>query len=80
MSLYLFSADLGSTDIGQHVRATTTVAEVTAEARVLSISDLFADYAAAVASGDLVRMASIRRSAGPDLAAELSGFDYPAAA
>ncbi|MFS4103806.1 hypothetical protein [Streptomyces sp. PD-S100-1] len=80
MSPYLLSADLGSTDIGRHVRATTTVAEVTVQSRVLSISDLFADYAAAVARGDTARMATIRLAADTDLLAELDGFDYPAAA
>ncbi|MFF0166780.1 hypothetical protein [Streptomyces prasinus] len=80
MSPYLFSADLGVTDLGQHVRATTTIAELDAEARVLSISDLFAGYAAAVASGDRSRMAQIRLAAGPDLLAELDWVKYPAAA
>ncbi|MFF7308143.1 hypothetical protein [Streptomyces sp. NPDC008137] len=31
MSPFLFSADLASTDLGQHVRATTTVADAMAE-------------------------------------------------
>ncbi|MGW4825462.1 hypothetical protein ACWEP4_42965 [Streptomyces sp. NPDC004227] len=80
MSPYLFSADLGRTEIGKHVRATTTIAELNAEARVLSISDLFADYAAAVARKDRARMAQIRLAADPGLLAELDGFNYPAAA
>ncbi|MFF8589988.1 hypothetical protein ACF061_00870 [Streptomyces sp. NPDC015220] len=80
MSPYLISADLGSTDIGRHVRATTTVAELDAQVNVRSISDLFADYAAAVASGDRTRMATIRLAADADLLAELDGFHYPAAA
>ncbi|MFI9598898.1 hypothetical protein ACIHCX_03285 [Streptomyces sp. NPDC052043] len=80
MSPYLFSADLGRTEIGLHVRATTMIAPLDAEARVLSISDLFADYAAAVASGDRARMAQIRLAAGPALLDEFDGFKYPAAA
>lgn len=80
MSPYLFSADLGVTEIGRHVRAATRVADLAAAAEVLSISDLFADYAAARRAGDLQRMRQIREAAGPGLAAELAGFDYPAAA
>ncbi|MFB7736203.1 hypothetical protein ACFC08_17820 [Streptomyces sp. NPDC056112] len=80
MSPYLFSADLGRTEIGKHVRDTTTIAELEAEARVLSISDLFTDYAAARKAGDLTRMRQIRKDADPGLLAELDGFNYPAAA
>jgi len=76
MSPYLFSADLAVTDLGRKARATTTVAE----ASVLSISDLFAVYAAAVARGDRVRVAEIRLAADPELLDELDGFDYLAAA
>lgn len=76
MSPYLFSADLGATEIGRRARATTTVAE----AAVLSIADLFADYATARAAGDVARLAQIRADADPQLLAELDGFDYPAAA
>lgn len=76
MSPYLFSADLAATEIGRRARATTTVAE----ASMLSISDVFADYAAAISRGDRARRAEIRLSAGPDLLAELDGFDYRAAA
>lgn len=76
MSPYLFSADLGVTELGRQARATTTVAE----ASVLSISDLFTEYAAAVARGDRVRVAEIRLAADSGLLAELDGFDYPAAA
>lgn len=72
MSPYLFSADFGVTDIGRKARATTTVAEAT----VLSISDLFAEYAAA----SKARRAEIRLAAGPGLLAEFDGFNYPAAA
>ncbi|MFL4904851.1 hypothetical protein ACJ6WF_17090 [Streptomyces sp. MMS24-I2-30] len=75
MSPYLFSADLGATELGRRARAATLVADV----NVLSISDLFADYAAAVASGDRARVAEIRLAADPGLLAELDGFDYPAA-
>ena len=49
-------------------------------ATALSISDLFAVYAAAVARGDRVAVARIRLAAGPELLAELDGFDYKAAA
>jgi hypothetical protein len=42
----------------------------------LSISDLFAEYAAA----SRARRAEIRLAADPELLAELDGFDYPAAA
>lgn len=72
MSPYLFSADHGATDIGRQARAATTVAEAT----VLSITDLFTEYAA----GDRARRAEIRLAADPALLAELDGFDYPAAA
>jgi hypothetical protein len=75
MSPFLFSADHAATDQGR-ARARITVAD----AGVLSISDLFADYAAAVARRDRARMAEIRLAADPGLLAELDGFDYPAAA
>ena len=42
----------------------------------LSISDLFAEYAAA----GRTRRAEIRLAADPELQAQLDGFDYPAAA
>lgn len=76
MSPYLFSADLGATELGRKARANTTVAE----AAVLSITDLFGEYAKARGSGDLARMRQIRLVAGPELLAEFDGFDYPAAA
>ncbi|WP_030169016.1 hypothetical protein [Streptomyces sp. NRRL S-813] len=78
MSPYLFSADLGATEIGRKARAATLVSDL----QVLSISDLFADYAAARRSGDLARMKAIRDAVkrDPALASELDGFDYPAAA
>lgn len=76
MSPFLFSADYAVTDLGRRARATTTVAE----AAVLSISDLFGEYAAARAAGDLARMREIRKGADPELLAELLGFNYPAAA
>lgn len=75
MSPFLFSADLGATELGRRARASTTVAEAT----VLSTSDLFATYAAAVAKGDKARVAEIRLGADPQLLAELDGFDYKAA-
>lgn len=76
MSPYLFDADLAATDLGRKARALATVAEVT----VLSISDLFGEYAKARGDGDLARMRQLRQVGGPDLLAELDGFDYPAAA
>jgi hypothetical protein len=76
MSPFLFSADHAATELGRHARATTSVAD----ASVLSISDLFADYAAAVARGDRARVAEIRLAVSPDLLAELDGFNEPAAA
>ena len=76
MSPFLFSVDHATTDVGRAARATTTVAEAT----VLSISDLFDDYAEARQAGDLDRMRQIRKGADPALLAELKGFDYPAAA
>lgn len=72
MSPFLFSADHAVTELGRKARAATTVAE----ASVLSISDLFAEYAAA----GRARRAEIRLAADPQLLAELDGFDYPAAA
>lgn len=76
MSPFLFSADFGATELGKKARAATTVAEAT----VLSISDLFGEYARARKSGDLAGMRQIRLVADQDLIAELDGFDYPAAA
>jgi hypothetical protein len=76
MSPFLFSADFAATEIGRRARANTTVAEAT----VLSITDLFGEYAKARGSGDLARMRQIRQDADADLLAEFDGFDYPAAA
>jgi hypothetical protein len=79
MSPYLFSADLGRTEIGLKARTITTVAEALA----MSITDLFAEYADARQAADLARMESIRDHAtrlDASLLAELDGFDYPAAA
>ncbi|MGW0920126.1 hypothetical protein ACWD3J_14050 [Streptomyces sp. NPDC002755] len=75
MSPFLFDADLASTDLGRRARATTTVAA----ASVLSITDLFTEYAAAVKGGDRARLAEIRLAADPQLLSELDGFNYPAA-
>jgi hypothetical protein len=69
MSPYLFSAD-HATLTGGAERALTLVPTA------LSISDLFAEYAAA----GRARRAEIRLAADPGLLAELDGFDYPAAA
>lgn len=69
MSPYLFSAD-HATLTGGAERALTLVPTA------LSISDLFAEYAAA----GRVRRAEIRLAADPELQAQLDGFDYPAAA
>lgn len=70
MSPFLFSAD-HATLTGGVDRALVLVPTA------LSISDLFAEYAAA----GRVRRAEIRLAADPDLLAELESFDaYPAAA
>ena len=76
MSPFLFSADYAHTELGRRARAVTLVSDL----RVLSISDLFADYASAIARGDQGRVAEIRLAADADLLAQLDGFDYPAAA
>ena len=76
MSPFLFSADFGATEIGRKARAATTVAE----AAVLSISDLFGEYAKAREDGDLARMRQLIAGADAELLAEFDGFDYPAAA
>lgn len=79
MSPYLFSADLGRTEIGLKARSITTVAE----ALTLSIADVFAEYADARRVGDFDRMKAIREHAAgldPQLVDELDGFNYPAAA
>lgn len=75
MSPYLSSADAAHTSEGERVRRTTTVAE----ASVLSISDLFDEYAKARQDGNEVLMRRLRKGADAELAAELDGL-YPAAA
>lgn len=77
MSPFLFSADHAVKDHGAACAAT-----LVADLPVLSISDLFADYAAARRSGNRARMAEIKLAAGRDrnLLDELDGFDYPATA
>ena len=72
MSPYLFSAD-HATLTGGVDRAMTLVP---AALSISSISDLFAEYAAA----SRARRAEIRLAADPELQAQLDGFDYPAAA
>ncbi|MFD5910260.1 hypothetical protein ACFWHL_16235 [Streptomyces massasporeus] len=69
MSPYLFSADHAALDQGA-ARALVLVPTA------LSISDLFAEYAAA----SRARRAEIRLAADPQLRAELEGFGYKAAA
>ena len=77
MSPFLFDADLGVTELGQRARAAMTVTE----ASVLSISDLFAAFVEARGAGDKDRMKRLRAAAGPEVAAELDGFnDHKAAA
>lgn len=71
MSPFLFDADLAATELGRQARAVTLVGALS-----MSISDLFAEYAAA----GRARRAEIRLAADPQLLAELDGFDYPAAA
>lgn len=70
MSPFLFDADLGATELGRRARAAAMVQPP------LSISDLFAEYAAA----SRARRAEIRLAADPELREQLDGFDYPAAA
>lgn len=72
MSPFLFSADHAALDQG----AARAVALVPTALSMLSISDLFAEYAAA----GRARRAELRLAADPELLAELDGFDYPAAA
>lgn len=69
MSPFLFSAD-HATVTGGADRALTLVPAA------LSLSDLFAEYAAA----GKARRAEIRLAADAELLAELDGFNYPAAA
>lgn len=69
MSPFLFSADHATVSGGVD-RALVLVPTV------LSISDLFAEYAAA----GKARRAEMRLAADPELLDELDGFDYPAAA
>jgi len=69
MSPFLFSAD-HATLTGAADRALALVPTA------LSISDLFAEYAAA----GRARRAELRLAADADLLAELDGFNYPAAA
>jgi hypothetical protein len=76
MSPFISDADLARTALGRHARATTLVQSL----QMLSISDLFADYAAAVARNDRARVAEIRLAADPELLDELDGFNEPAAA
>lgn len=79
MSPFLFSADHAHTDLGQRFRTAVSVAE----ALTMSISEVFAEYADARRSGDPARMAAVREYAASldaELADELDGFDYPAAA
>lgn len=69
MSPFLLSAD-HATLTGGADRALVLVPTV------LSISDLFAEYAAA----SRARRAEIRLAADPELQAQLDDFNYPAAA
>jgi hypothetical protein len=75
MSLNLFFADHAAIDKGAE-RAVVLVSELTA----MSISDVFADYAAAVARRDRAGIAKIRLAAGPELLDELDWGKHPAAA
>jgi hypothetical protein len=79
MSPFLFSADHANSDLGVRFRTSITVAE----ALTMSVSEVFAEYAEARRSGDPARMAAVRDYAAlldAELADELDGFDYPAAA
>ena len=75
MSPFLSDADLAVTDLGRHVRSTTTVGDAMAD----TAAALIVDFAKARSNGRTDLMALIRDHAeavDPDLA----GFDYPAAA
>lgn len=76
MSPYISDADAAHTPEGAKVRATTTVIGLLAH----SISDLFTLYAEARERGDQDRMKEISSAVGPQLADELAGFNYLAAA
>ena len=76
MSLSLFDADAAHTPEGEEARATATVVGLL----VRNIGDVFASYAEARGRGDSEHMRQISSAVGPQLAAELDGFDYPAAA
>lgn len=76
MLSHLFDADSAHTPEGAEARATTTVVGLLAH----SISDVFASYAEARSRGDQDRMEQISSAVGPQMAAELDGFNYLAAA
>ena len=79
MSPFISDADLAATDMGHRVRSTTTVGDAMAD----TAAAILVDFARARATGRLDLMALIRGHAeavDPELADELAGFDYPAAA
>ena len=82
MSPYLFSADLGVTEIGQHVRATTTVDD----AMTASMAELFGDdFSRALHREDVYAVPLAERSTCPIHLDWVTGcaelhIHYPAAA
>ncbi|MFF0777071.1 hypothetical protein [Streptomyces sp. NPDC003720] len=79
MSPFISSADLAATDLGRHVRSTTTVGDALDD----TVAGLFADYATALRTGrtDVAQLIRDHAEAiDPALVDELAGFDYPAAA
>jgi hypothetical protein len=79
MSPFISSADLAVTDLGRHVRSTTTVGDAMAD----TAAALIVEFARARQNGRTDLMALVRDHAeavDPELLAELAGFDYPATA
>lgn len=79
MSPFLFSADLGATEMGRQARKQTLVSD----ALDTYAAQLITEYRDARAVGRLDLMNLIRDHAfaiDSELLAELDGFDYPAAA
>lgn len=79
MSPFISSADLAVTDLGRHVRATTTVGDAMAD----TAAALIVEFARALQDGrtDLAELIRDHAEAvDPELLAELDGFHYPAAA
>lgn len=79
MSPFLFSADLGATELGRHARATTPVSTAIDD----YAAQLIDEYREALADGRTDLLNLIRDHAyaiDPQLVDELDGFHYLAAA